>query len=174
MTKFIELHSVDGRRSPKTPGATTKNQQVARFPIPIGRDSVESSIMGTDYNKLFLRGKMTFSSGTTLIPSVLPIGTTHIHGVFSLTFVEPKNLVLFSAGAASICLDFLIKISAKTNLLHDTLRHLPIVEGLYGGHAAARFLRLVCLTTHFRTLWDAEFASEIQREAWASFIRYRK
>lgn len=80
-------------------------------------------------------------------------GVSHMDGVFSLIFADDRNMLLFAAGAASVCLDFSIRTAGKSNLRHDVVQFIPVLSGRCEQALINRQLRLASVTCHYGTLW---------------------
>ena len=104
----------------------------------------------------------------TLMPTVMPAGVSHMDGVFSLIFADDRNMLLFAAGAASVCLDFSIRTAGKSNLRHDVVQFIPILAGRCEQALINRQLRLASVTCHYGTLWRENFTSSISSDGFVT------
>jgi hypothetical protein len=114
------------------------------------------------------RRQLSISTERSLISSIIPHNATHIDGVFSLTFSDTKTMVLFTASTASICFDFLARITGKGDCRHDVISGMPLLSGKLEEELIARGLRLNCLTRAYADLWAEVADKSIRREAWTS------
>ena len=104
----------------------------------------------------------------TLISCILPPGCTHIDAVYSITFADPRTMLALAAASCSIVLDFLVRLTGKTDFRADVAGMLPIVEGPWLAPLVHRALRLNCLTSHYAALWTETAGDSIRDEAWTS------
>ena len=70
-------------------------------------------------------------------------------------------MLLFSAGTMSICLDFIIRITGKSDCRIDVMSMLPLVGGKVEPELINRTLRLNCLTRAYADLWRSVATSDI-------------
>lgn len=119
----------------------------------------------TEFFRHVHRRAIGSSSERTACPALLPPMAAHIDGVFSITFKEPLEHLNFAIGMASVVVDFLVKSTGKSDLRGDLADKLPLIEATYS--ALARFLALVCLTTHYAPLWEEVFAPEFADQNWS-------
>jgi hypothetical protein len=70
---------------------------------------------------------------------------------------------------AALPLDFLIKASGRTNMAYDTAATLPLAlaDDPRRAAAAARFLALNCLTTHYAPLWERVWDDAFAAQRWS-------
>jgi hypothetical protein len=104
----------------------------------------------------------------SLISAIMPPGSTHIDGCFSIYFENVADTVAFNAATTSICYDFLIRIGGKTNCRHDTMRVVPFLNDRYISLVVSRNIRLMCLTTAYADLWTEVADDRIRDDAWTS------
>lgn len=110
------------------------------------------------------RRAISISSERTAVGALVPPGTAHIDGGFSITFKETMNMLGFSSGLAAVPIDFLIKSTGKGDLRGDLADKLPLLE--VDLPRVSRFLALNCLTTHYALLWS-EIWQDTQKSALA-------
>lgn len=103
----------------------------------------------------------------TLVPFILPQGATHISAFCSVAFLEERKLLAFAASTASVIVDFIVRMSGKSNLRHDTLQTLPILADEDSFRAQARLLRLTSVTSHYAPLWMRNFSESMREDNWA-------
>lgn len=103
----------------------------------------------------------------TLIPAILPRGSSHIIGLYSLTFEDERTAVLFAASNSSIVADFIIKISGREDIIGSAVSSLPLIDGPISELVINRGLRLNCLTESYRKLWEEQFSTSITNDTWA-------
>lgn len=118
----------------------------------------------TEYFRLGFRGMIGASSERTLTGSLIPQGSTHIHGVQSNAFKNTAALLDTGVLTASIVADFFIKSTGRSNLL-GTWTTLPWIS--FTALSNVRYLALNCLTTHYAPLW-AELWVSLEKSALGS------
>lgn len=114
------------------------------------------------------RRQLSISTERSLISSIIPREAVHIDGGFSLTFDNTCTMVLFAASTASICFDFIIRITGKSDCRHDVVSGLPLLNGPMVSGIVARGLRLNCLTRAYADLWTEVADNSIREESWTS------
>ncbi len=119
----------------------------------------------TDFYRLVCRRQLSQSGERTLIPTIAPKGSAHIHPVISTTFQDQSALIAFCAFCSSVIYDFYIKTTGKGDLYESTLRLLPLPEA----NPAIRHRTLVlnCLTTYYADLWVACFDPTFTIDCWS-------
>jgi len=122
----------------------------------------------TSYYRYINRKMMQPSNERSLIPTIIPIGSSHIHGAVSMTFKNHRPMVNYCGRACSICYDFLSKLSGKTNCGQDLLEKFPLDEDEYTPFIISRLLRLVCLTEAYANLWIDLSNNDCNKERWVS------
>lgn len=99
--------------------------------------------------------KMLSQSGErTLQPAVLPPGTGHIDGVFSIAFRHPEDALAFCAASSSLVYDFWVKSTGKGNFRHELAKHFPFAGPEKLRAAIGRVLAVNCLTKYYSPLWE--------------------
>jgi hypothetical protein len=119
----------------------------------------------SEYFRHIHRKMINASRERTTIGGIMPRGTAHIDGGFSITFKESLSLVGFSSSLASILFDFLIKTTGKANFRGDLADKLPLINAGYD--ILSRYLALNCLTTHYATLWSDVFTPDFTQQRWS-------
>ena len=109
------------------------------------------------------------SAERTLISTIIPRGTGHIHSVFSICFETPEALLLYFAGTISLPVDNLVKIIGKGHVNVATTNILPIFkESFCQQEIIFRALRLTCLTKDYNDLWCDVASSTLKQDSWTS------
>ncbi len=107
----------------------------------------------TDEYRVAMRKRLGPGSERTLIPALVPPGTGHIDSVGSVAMKNMKNLISMLFTVLSVVTDMAVKIGTKSDLHPIFFAGLPFSNA--SPAATARILGLSCLTTDYRTLWDA-------------------
>ena len=76
--------------------------------------------------------------------------------------------MLFAGLMASNVYDFFIKIEGKDNLYGDNTKYLPLYEDKFSNDICIRALRLNCLTSAYKDLWESVWCAEYKNANWAS------
>lgn len=118
----------------------------------------------TDLPRWVARKMLSQSGERTLISALLPSNVSHIDGCFSIAFQDHQNLLIFSALAASVPMDFWVKTTGKANLRHELASLLPMVDD--SPDLRSRTLALNCLTTHYADLWQECWDEAYREETW--------
>jgi hypothetical protein len=103
----------------------------------------------------------------TLMPTLIPPGTSHIDSIFSVVFEKEETAIRFLTSNSSIVIDFVARLLGKIDFRHDVIQHYPIVTGPEMDAGAFRTLRLVSITNHYAPLWRRNVSDAIHAEAWA-------
>ena len=121
----------------------------------------------TSRSRYVVRRRGQPANERTLISAMMPPGATHIHPVFSLAFLDEQQGAVFAASSTSILFDFMVRVSGKSDIYESTLQAMPMLAD-EGALIRGRGLRLFCLTTHYASLWQDGFASEIVADSFTS------
>ena len=106
----------------------------------------------TDHYRIAFRSMFGAANERSLIATVLPPGAGHINAVTSISFQHPQKLIQALQGLLTLVLDYMTKISGKTNMHEDLWGRFPVVP--FNPSAAARILGLISLTRDYADLWD--------------------
>ena len=117
-----------------------------------------------DFYRLMMRRRLPPPNERTLIASILPKGSSHIHPVLSLTFRDPEKMALYHGLCASIVYDFFIKTTGKSDLYETTIRQLPLIDK--NVQIMSRSLMLTCLTTYYSELWSECWDCAYKQDRW--------
>ena len=124
---------------------------------------------GTKINtiyKLASRKMLSLTGERTLISAILPKGTTHINGIYSIAFKDKELLVLASALFSSIPYDFFIKTAGKSNLQDNLCSKLPIPNTKLKTNLDIRTLMLNCITDSYKELWKDSWDKTYKLDLW--------
>ena len=101
--------------------------------------------------------------------ALLPPGPTAVGTTYQLALKSRSNEDLaFLAGlAVSIPLDYMVKISGRTDLHLDLVGRWPIPSGVHlRTQLLLRVLRLNCLTADYASLWEELFDARWRQDGW--------
>ncbi len=118
----------------------------------------------TAYYRLVHRRMFGGASERSMNVSIIPPNCGHINTVIGTTIRSSQDLVAFYAGALSICFDFYLKTTGKTDLYANDLYKFPLLPKNH--RRIARILGLTCLTNSFRLLWQNNFSAEMTDDDW--------
>jgi hypothetical protein len=114
------------------------------------------------------RQMISISTERSLIGCVLPAGSSHINAVMSVCFLSSSQLISFSSCAYSICYDFLLKITGRSNMHTDILGRFPVLVAAGLCAVNNRGIRLSCLTQDYFDLWHEGVSQDIVNDSWTS------
>ena len=120
----------------------------------------------TEYFRFVTRKMMVPSNERTLSPAIMAKRAAHIHGCFTVTLRDLKELISIVGTWSSVVADFLIKTTGKTNFLGDSAGSLFIPTSSEP-NLTSRTLALNCLTTHYAPLWGELFTEDCTRQGWS-------
>jgi hypothetical protein len=126
------------------------------------RSSTASRV--TDYYRLAARRGAHPADERSVRVVVLPRATSHIDGVFSVTFKDEALLVDTASLWVSLPADFFVRVSGKKDFRDGTASLLPL--GTPDVRRKARFLCLVSLTTNYSDLWAAQWNDGFREQRW--------
>ena len=119
----------------------------------------------TDFYRLVSRKMLSQSGERTLISTIMPKGSGHIHGCISLN-VKSTELLLSLIGITNTLLaDFYVKSTGAANLSYNSLK-IPVLPT--NTRINITSLALNCLTTHYAKLWSECWDETFQSERWYS------
>ena len=121
----------------------------------------------TEFYRWVARRRLDPALERTLVCSVAPERSGHVHPVLSLTFKHLGLLPGFLASSASVVFDFFIKSTGKADLYESTLKTFPLLFEAGSKAAALRALTLSCLTTHYADLWSECWDEAFRQQCWA-------
>jgi len=107
----------------------------------------------------------------TLIPAIIPPGTTHVHPVSSAGLPQGSLEALCAACGtlASIISDFAIRAAPKSDIHLSTINRLPLVLGhSLQASLIVRTLRLNCVTDAYADLWRDVYREAFTADQWVS------
>ena len=109
--------------------------------------------------RLVMRRRGQPANERTLIPAVMPPGTTHVNAVISITVLTSAFIVQQAATLVALPTDFFFRITGRSDIYDSTVATFPFLFGPFMDAAASRMLRLSSLTGAYADLW-AEYATE--------------
>ena len=125
-------------------------------------DSTAKSVV--DFYRLVFRAMISAGDERTLKSALVLPGAGHIHGVQSIAFRNPLDLVTSGVVCCSLLADWYIKSLGRSNL-HGTWLQLPLLTCT--PKLAGRYLILNSLTTHYAPLWEEVFDLAFTDQQWS-------
>lgn len=122
----------------------------------------------TDHYRVVARRMLDLKGAKTVMAAIIPPGSAHLTSVHGWAFADNRLLVLFAGLMASNVYDFFIKIEGKDNLYGDNTKYLPLYEDKFSNDICIRALRLNCLTSTYKDLWESVWCAEYKNANWAS------
>jgi len=139
---------------------------------PAGSRTVYDSAYGSwdgvpvrDHYRVAWRAMAANSGERTLIPAIIPPGTAHPNGVFSLGG-EPRTVVFLAGVLSSLLSDFSVRAAPKSGIYQGVVDRLGVPSPNHElvPRLLLRTLRLNCLTAAYAdlwaVLWDPAFAED--------------
>ncbi|EHA9357974.1 hypothetical protein A8495_002298, partial [Escherichia coli] len=120
----------------------------------------------TDYYRHINRRAIGCSSERTAIGAIIPKDVAHIDGGFSLTFKDPKQLVIFNTSFNSLPFDFVIKTTGKSDCRAELVKILPMLSDI-GTRLYARGLVNNAITAHYSELWQSCYTPDFNTQRWS-------
>jgi hypothetical protein len=116
--------------------------------------------------RLAWRNWVSASNERTFITTIIPPEVLHVNKVFSMSFPNLNDLVLFAGLSFSIVYDFFVRVTGVDHIWNDDVLSLPFPESLDETlklFITDRTLKLVCITEHYAPLWKA---CSIDQSSW--------
>jgi hypothetical protein len=116
--------------------------------------------------KLSFSRRLSNTGERTLQPSIFPPKTSHVNSVISFTFENYNDLLELSAISSSIPIDFFVRSLGRSDLYDISFIPLGIDERFLNP-IKIRSLRLNCVNSHYRELWNNSFKSSFTYDRWS-------
>lgn len=123
-----------------------------------------------DHYRIAWRRMASNTGQRTLISSVIPRGTSHVHPVYSIADRRNGGTGLAKIGShlSSLVLDFMVRAAAKAEIPFATVERLAITSDTgVDALLAHRYLRLVCLTSAYSELWSSSWNEAFLSDHWS-------
>ncbi|MGW3895694.1 class I SAM-dependent DNA methyltransferase [Micromonospora profundi] len=117
----------------------------------------------TEYFRLAWREMIALNNERSLFAAIVPPGPTHVHAVRTMILSVNSATALQAGFFAALPLDYLLRISGRGHLDVNEVKVMPAAAQAHPLASALllRTLRLNCVTSAYRELWD-----ELFDEAW--------
>lgn len=120
----------------------------------------------TEYWRLGWRRMTETGLERSLQAALIPPGPLHVHTTHSLAGGCDRDTVLIAALWASVPMDYLVKVSGKSDVQDELTRRFPFPTSYLAAPAILRVLRLNCLTADYGPLWKSLFETSWKRDRW--------
>ncbi|MGY1434557.1 DNA methyltransferase family protein [Streptomyces reniochalinae] len=124
----------------------------------------------TEYPRLTWRRLIAFNGERSLYAALVPPGPAHVHTMHSMMLDDLRLTVLNAGFWASLPLDYLLRITGRSDLQVTEARKMPAptLEHPLASPLLLRTLRLNCLTNDYSSIWATLFDSTWSGyESWA-------
>lgn len=166
-----DLETLSERPIPRT----NYRRACSRVLYDAGMDQWEGA-PSWEYWRLAVRRMTVPGLERSLVPALIPRGAAHVHarkspdGDFRPYSTAPEDAlatVLLCGVFSSIPLDYLVKVSGKTDLHPEVIKSLPApIKHPAWPFLLLRTLRLNCLTRDYEDLWNALAPLTVHTDAW--------
>ncbi|MBV9445623.1 MAG: class I SAM-dependent DNA methyltransferase [Streptosporangiaceae bacterium] len=122
----------------------------------------------SEFYRIAWRKMIADNGERSLISAILPPGPTHIDSILSMAMRSNRETALSAGFWASISLDYLLRVTGKSNLHSSDVRMMPMpdLDHLLAGSLMLRTLRLNCLTNAYADLWGELYDPIWRAEGW--------
>ncbi|MFI5920332.1 class I SAM-dependent DNA methyltransferase [Streptomyces anulatus] len=120
--------------------------------------------------RIFWRRRVAPNNERSLFSALMPEQVKHVHQVHSLALGSTRRTTIAAGFWSALPLDYLLRVSGRTDLQLSTSRNLPTGEPNHplADPLLVRTLRLNCLTEAYAPLWKELFhATWSGYEGWA-------
>lgn len=126
------------------------------------------SVAARDFYRIAWRRMAANTGERTLIPALIPPGTTHVHPVGSAAIVDRglDSLLLANSWLSSLVCDFLLRAVPKSDINLSAINRLVFVHSAIDSELLTRGLRLNSVTNAYAQLWDQTFADALTDSNW--------
>tara|TARA_B100001179_G_C18604658_1_gene413375 strand:+ start:3389 stop:8350 length:4962 start_codon:yes stop_codon:yes gene_type:complete len=159
----IDLTTIPDNYLPRTNYtiACTLDEYTARTPkVTWGSNNVI-----TDFYRLQIRKMISQAGERSLISTLMPRKSAHIHGCISFTMQDSGDLVHAGSFNCSLIADFYLKTTGVGNFGRSQFEMIPSFS--LTSEIVARYLGLSCLTQHYASLWQNLWDSAFNQKSWS-------
>lgn len=161
---ILDLNEVPEEYLPRTNYLPKSN--IIKFKEKINPAPWNKKKLISEFYRIVVRRRLPPPNERTLISSIIPPGTTHIQGCFSIGLKDYETLLVLAASYFSLPFDFYIKLTGKTDFWDDLARHLPIFT-VNRNELILRALILNALTSYYAELWSISWDDKYCYDNWA-------
>jgi hypothetical protein len=163
----VDLESIIPEFIPSTSYAPTGDRntydsQYTHWQTPNG------SVAARDFYRIAWRNMAANTGERTLIATLIPPGTAHIHSVTSLGSSEGDlfGLLRLEAFLTSLLNDFLVRSAPKGTISANTIERLIAFPSVLDSELSIRTLRLNAVTSAYAQLWSQTFTDALTESNW--------
>ncbi len=118
----------------------------------------------TTYFRVLFRNMLANSGERTIIATLIPPGSAHVHSVSSAAFINPQMAVIVTAICSALVSDFFVKSTGRAGL-NQLWTFLPMTPN--EPPVLSRTLALNCLTNHYAPIWEQVFNLDFTDQTWS-------
>lgn len=121
------------------------------------------------------RSMAATSNERTLISSVIPPGTAHVHAVLSCALSDDRAIALAAGTLGSLISDFFVRSIRPSTISQSVMSSMPIPGVRQSAIARAislRALRLSSLTDAYSDLWSQTWLPEFAADTWTGGVEW--
>lgn len=146
------------------PGDSTGDR--TRFNLILNSSQSDSSGLGKTISvpRLAFRSYVPIAGERTLATALVPGGYTGVHNVSFLACPSVDRLLEVSAPTMSICFDFIVRVKGHAHIYEGDFVQQPLVSKRVIPGLVSRFLRLNCLTSWYRSVWEEHAHKYLSKE----------
>lgn len=115
-----------------------------------------------DFYRLALRRMISLSGERSLTSAIIPPKLLHVNGIESIATRDIRVLLDISSIFSSLVMDSFVKASGIANLFSSDVARFPLAKVPYS--AVIRTLKLNCLTSEYRDLWESIVLKDTKME----------
>jgi hypothetical protein len=142
-----------------------------------GDDAVVKTIRARDCYRTAWRAMANNIAERTLMPAVIPPGSSHVNGIFCVGSpgCAPRDLVIAAGAAASLIADFSVRTAPKSGIYQNVFFRLPLVTDVRIAELLIlRTLRLNCVTDAYADLWCECFNPAMRSDDWTGGLAHNR
>jgi hypothetical protein len=150
----IDLTEIPETYLPRSPYKPLKKEP---FLVTMGTkpDGSPNRVDAKQYYRIAWRKMAAITGERTLMSCIIPKGVGHIDGVYSVFFRDNIFNLNVLCVFQSIIADFLTRFTGGATIRISNLKHIPIIQNPNTNRLLRhRTLRLNCLTTYYKDLWE--------------------
>jgi hypothetical protein len=134
--------------------------------VPWTDEGAETPKSVVEYFRLAVRRGAHPADERSVRPILMTIGQGHIDRVFSVAMRHSWLAALTGAFWSALPTDFYHRTTGKKDLRSDIAEKLPIPTR-ESPRLLARFMSLVCVTSHYRQIWSEIHGQDLAQQRWS-------
>ena len=125
----------------------------------------------TDYYRCVNRRRIGPTLERTMITTIAPPGVAHVDSCLSIAFKSLDKLMDYFSMTLSLPVDYQVKSTGSVDALGSLMSQLPILcNPKYRVELNCRTLALVCLTSHYKELWESCWNNNFKNQSWTQLL----